>query len=247
MLTIIAIHFLIVLVAVIIMAWRCTGSSNKQLVDNLFHSGIISKSRVVDAMVSTDRANFVRRSDISLAYQDSPQLIGYGATISAPHMHAMCLELLEDKLIPGNRVLDVGSGSGYLTASIARMIQPQGIVVGIDHIDELVEMSRENIKRDCKELMDLGIIKLVVGDGRDGYEEFAPYDAIHVGAASRGIPDKLIAQLKVGGKLVVPIELEMGAQALFMIEKTGDEPDDYKKEMITGVRYVPLTDRERQV
>lgn len=94
-------------------------------------------------------------------YQDSPYSIGYGATISAPHMHAYALEALKDKLVEGAQVLDVGSGSGYLTACMAHMVGPGGVVYGVDHIKELVSQSEENIRSDCPELLDSGRVKLL--------------------------------------------------------------------------------------
>lgn len=94
-------------------------------------------------------------------YNDYPDGIGYGATISAPHMHAKALDVLADKLVDGAKVLDVGSGSGYLTSCIAHMIGPKGNVYGIDHVKELVQQSESNIKRDCDDLLISGRIKLL--------------------------------------------------------------------------------------
>ena len=106
------------------MAWRSSGATNDELIDNLFANEIASDA-VQSAMRSCDRKNYVVVGD---AYQDSPQTIGYGATISAPHMHAHCLSMLEYQLVPGARVLDVGSGTGYLTAlSSPRSSQPKKI------------------------------------------------------------------------------------------------------------------------
>jgi protein-L-isoaspartate(D-aspartate) O-methyltransferase len=108
-------------------------------------------------------------------------------------MHAHCLEVLGDYLKPSARVLDVGSGTGYLTALFAEFVKSGpggGIVVGIDHIPELVAMSRENFKKDGRaEMLDAGEVLLVAGDGRMGYPARAPYDAIHVGAAAPSIPE----------------------------------------------------------
>ena len=92
-------------------------------------------------MTNTDRRHYCPHNP----YQDSPQSIGYAATISAPHMHAHALEQLKDHLFPGAQVLDVGSGSGYLTTCMAHMVGPTGCVVGIDHMKELVDMSQKNL------------------------------------------------------------------------------------------------------
>ena len=112
------------------MAWRCHGTSNDDLVARLRESGIVTDDRVATAMRAVDRKNYVPFNH----YMDSPQSIGYNATISAPHMHAHALELLRDRLQEGARALDVGSGSGYLTACMAHMVGETGCVVGIEHV-----------------------------------------------------------------------------------------------------------------
>lgn len=109
-------------------------------------------------MLKVDRAHYCPSSS---PYTDSPHSINYGATISAPHMHAFALEALIDKLVDGAKVLDVGSGTGYLTACMAHMVGPRGLVYGIDHIKELVDQSHANIIKDDKELLDSGRVKIL--------------------------------------------------------------------------------------
>lgn len=109
-------------------------------------------------MLAVDRANYCAAQD---PYSDVPNYIGYGATISASHMHCLALSLLQDWLVDGAKVLDVGSGSGYLTACMAHMVGPRGTVYGVDHIKQLVDLARENIRTDCGSLLSSGRVKLI--------------------------------------------------------------------------------------
>jgi protein-L-isoaspartate(D-aspartate) O-methyltransferase len=176
------------------MAWRCSGTLNAELISNLFgkhkvlsrfcshvlEARLIKSERVRDAMTKVDRAHYSPRNP----YHDRPQPIGYNATISAPHMHAHALEALDQYLYPGANVLDVGSGSGYLCACMAAMVSGKGKVTGIEHVEELAAISRDNLLKDQAGQC----VEIVCADGRGGYEPNAPYDCIHVGAAHDGYP-----------------------------------------------------------
>ncbi|KAF8555142.1 protein-L-isoaspartate O-methyltransferase [Imleria badia] len=224
------------------MAWRCSGRTNAELISNLTKNDILTTYRVADAMARVDRANFVLNK--SQAYDDAPQPIGHGATISAPHMHSYALENLLPFLHPGATALDVGSGSGYLSAVLDHLVTPsqpgapRGKVVGIDHIPELVEWSKSNlINNGLGPALDEGRILLVAGDGREG-----PYDAIHVGAASERLPEALVNQLKAPGRMFIPVGTR--TQTIWQIEK--DANGRVTKKELMGVSYVPLTDAEKQ-
>lgn len=215
---------------------------NKALVEYLKQNGTIKSKKVAEVMETIDRGLFVPNG--VLPYADSPMAIGFNATISAPHMHAACLELLEEHLKPGMRALDVGSGTGYLTACFAMMVGPRGHVVGVEHIPELVASSIEHIKQSAaSSLLKDGSLSVHVTDGRHGWPELAPYDAIHVGAAAPEIPQALIEQLKPGGRLVIPVGTLI--QELKVIDKKDDGSITVRNEL--PVRYVPLTSRAAQL
>ena len=210
------------------------------LLKNLKNSGVLTSKNVYDAMKQVDRADF---TSSAYAYADSPQSISYNATISAPHMHCHALQYLESYLTPGAHVLDVGFGSGYLTVALSKMIKDSGVVVGIEHIDELYEFGEKNISKHHKNLLESGKIVLVNGDGRKGYEKYAPYKVIHVGAAADDVPQDLINQLDNGGRMFIPVGT--WDQWINVIDK--DKNGKITKRKVMGVRYVPLTDKEKQL
>ncbi|GLT28093.1 hypothetical protein SLA2020_030490 [Shorea laevis] len=215
---------------------------NKAMVEHLQRYGVITSKKVAEVMEKIDRALFV--PDGTPPYVDTPMAIGYNATISAPHMHATCLQLLEENLQPGMRALDVGSGTGYLTACFALMVGPQGRAVGVEHIPELVASSIKNIEKShAAPLLKEGSLSVHVGDGRKGWPECAQYDAIHVGAAAPEIPQPLIDQLKPGGRMVIPVGNIF--QDLKVVNKNLDGSISVRSE--TSVRYVPLTSRDAQL
>ena len=222
--------------------WTSSGASHEALVSNLLRDGRLTSPVVAAALRATDRAHFVLQRDQAHAYEDRPLPIGYEATISAPHMHAHALQLLEPQLRPGATVLDVGCGTGVLTAAFAHMVGPSGRVHGVDYIDPLVRMSEENLVRHEKAgghaLLASGRVTLSVGDGWQGVPEHAPFDAIHVGAAAEEIPQKLVEQLRPGGRMIVPVGPRDGEQHLMQVDKSTE--GKVRASSLMGVRYVPL-------
>ncbi|KAG0193023.1 Protein-L-isoaspartate(D-aspartate) O-methyltransferase [Apophysomyces sp. BC1034] len=194
--------------------------SNVELVENLRRASIITSARVVNAMKAID----------------SPHIV------ACSHMHGYALDKLQDYLKPGMKALDVGSGSGYLVACMAEMVGPEGQAIGIDHISELVDMSKRNVSTHHADWLESGRVKLVTGDGRKGFPEQAPYDCIHVGAAASKTPTELINQLKAPGRLFIPVGTM--SQSIMLIDKKEDGSIEEKKWL--GVMYVPLTDEDKQ-
>ncbi len=201
-----------------------------------------TSARVGQAMNRTDREHYVGRDNASVAYVDRPIGIGHGVTISAPHMHAIMLQELEPWLTPGANVLDVGSGSGYLSVAMAMMVSEgnaAGRCVALEYIEPLMRQSMLNIRADGKQsLMDNGTLVLLTGDGWAGVPSLAPFDAIHVGAAAVEIPQALVSQLKPGGKMVVPVGAQDQGQVLTEVVK--DHMGKVTTRSLMGVRFVPL-------
>jgi len=204
-----------------------------------------------DGREQVDRANYAPSSP----YEDSPQPIGYSATISAPHMHATAVEKLLPYLTPSAsrpapRVLDVGSGSGYLTHVMAELIGniEGSTVVGIEHIKPLRDLGEKNMGKSAegRSLLESGRARFRVGDGRKGWveqgEESKGWDAIHVGASATEVHPELLAQLRSPGRMFIPVDDDSGgwSQHVWCIDK--DEEGNVSKERLFSVRYVPLTD-----
>ncbi|KAH3744166.1 protein-L-isoaspartate O-methyltransferase [Pelomyxa schiedti] len=217
------------------MAWRANGRTNAELISTLRLLGVLQSERVANALSAVDRRKYCTASTPD-PYADHPVPIGYGQTISAPHMHVMCLELLENYLHEGSRVLDVGSGSGYLSAALSLMVGPTGKVTGIDVVEQLVAWSISNVNKDHPELLESGVLTLKVGDGWKGEPSLGPFDAIHVGAAAATVPQALLDQLKPGGRMVIPVGNYN--QELLQIDK--DHNGRITQKHITDVMYVPL-------
>uniref|UniRef100_U5EN57 Protein-L-isoaspartate O-methyltransferase n=1 Tax=Corethrella appendiculata TaxID=1370023 RepID=U5EN57_9DIPT len=230
------------------MAWYSKGKNNEDLVNQLTEYGIIKDDNIAKCMKETDRKFYCASNHFP--YVDTPLRIGYGATISAPHMHAYALELLNDHIKSDSNILDVGSGSGYLTSCFARLLKSKyganatGNVIGIEHHPDLVELGKKNINADEPSLQESGKVLIVKGDGRLGYPEKAPYSAIHVGAAANETPQALIEQLKPGGRLICPVGPAYDTQYLEQYDK--DESGKIEKKRLMGVMFVPLTDLENQ-
>jgi len=196
----------------------------KRLIEGLRQHNI--DERVLAAMERVPRHLFVPGNEQTNAYADYPLPIGCGQTISAPHMVAIMCDLLDIK--DGMKVLEIGAGSGYHAAVMAELAG-SGHVYTVERIEALALSARDNLKN-------AGItnVTVIVEDGSLGLVRFSPYDRISVAAAAPEILDTLTDQLKVGGKLVIPVGRLY--QELYLVTKT----DGIKKEAKGGVVFVPL-------
>ena len=220
----------------------------KSLLNKLCEDKVIKSQIVYNAMLQVDRADFIEKDP----YCDDSQFLGYNVVISAPHMHAYALEYLYPALNnfkncnPSNfRFLDIGSGSGYLTVCLSKLINDLGTVVGIEHIPELYLKGENNIKKRHKKLLDDKKIILKNCDGRNGCKELGPYQLIHVGAAAEKVPKILVEQLDYGGRMFIPIGLDPDNQWIYVVDKDLNGKISIKKTI--SVCYVLLTSKEKQL
>ena len=200
----------------------------KMVLYQIKYRGIKNKA-VLNAMESVSRHEFVLSADRKKAYEDRPLPIGYGQTISQPYIVALMTRLLNvDK---GSRILEIGTGSGYQAAVLARMVRK---VYTIEIVMPLHERSNKVLKR-------LGYqnIQTLNADGYFGWKEHAPFDAVIVTCASDFIPPPLIEQLKPGGVMCIPVGPPFKVQHLVLVKK--EKTGDITTQVITSVRFVPLT------
>lgn len=207
------------------MAWSELEAGRAALVESLAERGI-RDTRVLEAIATIPRHLFVSREQREEAYADQPIPIGQGQTISQPYIVALTLQALE--LSGTERVLDVGTGSGYQAALLGLLARE---VVSIETLPELHARARERLAN-----LGLDNVTAVLGDGTAGYPPRAPYDAIAVAAAAPMIPWPLVQQLKPGGRLVIPVG-DPALQDLLVVRNDGDRPS---VETLGPCVFVPL-------
>ncbi len=203
----------------------------QEMVEKQLRGRDITDEVVLAAMLKVPRHEFVPADYLADAYGDYPLPIGYGQTISQPYIVALMTQLID--LQVGEKVLEIGTGSGYQAAILAELTDP---VYTVEIIPELAQRAQVTFER-------LGYDQVVAkqADGYWGWEEHAPFDAIIVTAAPDHIPQPLVNQLADGGKMVIPIGPPGGYQSLWLLERKGEEILRYNW---GGVRFVPLTRSE---
>lgn len=186
---------------------------------------------VLEAMRAVPRELFVPEALRSEAYQDYPLAIGSGQTISQPFIVAFMIEAL--RLRGSEKVLEIGAGSGYAAAVLSKIADD---VFAIERIKELAQFAIANLKAaNCER------VRVRCGDGSKGWEEEAPFDAILISAAAPELPRNLLRQLKIGGRMIVPVGEIEDTQKLMRLVRTSD--DDFTSEALADVRFVPLIGR----
>ena len=201
-------------------------AARSRLVSDLVRRGI-SDERVLDAMARVARHRYVDPAAAAVAYEDRPLSIGLGQTISQPYIVAMMAEAAE--IGPDDRVLEVGTGSGYGAAVLGCIARE---VWTIERHAALADRARQRLRRDGFEN-----VSCAIGDGAEGWEPAAPYDAIVVTACPTSVPRPLLAQLADGGRLIIPVGRRRRLQNLYRIRREGDA---YSTEDLGLVRFVPL-------
>ena len=201
----------------------------QDLLNSLREKGFSEK--IVDAFSKVKRENFIPENIRAMAYEDTPLPLGYGQTISQPYTIATMLSLLD--LRKSQKVLEIGSGCGYVLALISEIVGKNGKVYGIEVIKELAEKSRKN-------LMDYGNIKVYNENGVEGLEEKVLFDRIIISAALRDIPEKIMGHLKNKGIIVAPKGSRF-EQELIAIQRKSKSEFEIKKK-IPGFIFVPFVE-----
>jgi len=200
----------------------------ERLINNLLRENYIKSNEVKKAFQKVPREKFLPDYLKKMAYCDTPQQIGYGQTISAPHMVAIMCEALD--ICKGQKILEIGAGSGYHAAIVSCLVGEKGQVYSIERIEDLGKLAQKNLR-------EAGFTNTIVeiGDGSEGLEKYQPYDRIYVTCAAPAVPPPLISQLKDGGKLLVPVgKLYCD---LKLIEKKGEK---IVTKNLGGCVFVPL-------
>ena len=204
----------------------------ERMVDRQIAARGLDDPKLLAAFRAVPREDFVSGDYADYAYQDSPLPIESGQTISQPYIVA--LTIYAARIKAGDRVLEVGAGSGYAAAVIGQIADE---VIAVERHHDLVELARKRMER-----LDYGNVQIVEGDGTLGWPEEAPFDAIVAAASGSHVPQSWIAQLKPGGRIVMPLGDPHSVQSLVKVTKRED--GSLRQEDLGGVRFVPLIGAE---
>lgn len=199
------------------------------LVDNLIKEGWLKTPEIITAFKKVKRADFLPDNLKNLAELNEALPIDFSQTISQPLVVAFMLELLGPKA--GDKVLDVGSGSGWTSALLSSIVGEKGKVIALEVISELMEFGKRNTAK--YNYINKGIAEFICKDGSRGYKEEAPYDGILSSASAEELPKSWKDQVKVGGRIVAPIYSSIW-------RFTKEDPDKFKEEEYPGFIFVPL-------
>jgi protein-L-isoaspartate(D-aspartate) O-methyltransferase len=203
-----------------------------QLIDSLIQEGWLKTERIIEAFRKIQRVDFLPETIKDLAELNEALPIGFGQTISQPLVVAFMLELLEPK--SGEKILDIGSGSGWTSALLGEIVGERGKIIAIEIIPELKEFGKKNAAK--YSFVEKKIVSFLSRDGSKGYKQEAPFDKILTSASAEKLPGAWKEQLKVGGRIVTPI----GSSIWLFIKKTEDE---FEEKEYPGFAFVPLIER----
>ncbi len=214
------------------------------LIDSLIEEGWLKTPRIIEAFRKIKRVDFMPPDSKGLAELNEALPIGFGQTISQPLVVAFMLELLDPK--EGEKILDVGAGSGWTSALLAEIVGEKGKIIAIDIVPELVEFAQKNVLR--YNFVDKGIVEFLCADGSKGYPNISSRPELREGfdkilcsaAVQKELPEPWKKQLRVGGRIVTPI-----GSSIWLFEKNpqDDGRDRFKSKEYPGFAFVPLVER----
>jgi len=199
------------------------------LLDLLIKDGWLKTKKIMDAFKKIKRKDFLANDNKNLSEANTALPIGYGQTISQPLTVAFMMELLQPQ--KGDKILDVGSGSGWTSAILADIVSKKGKVIAVEIIPDLAEFGKNNIAK--YNFIKKGIVEYIIGDGFQGYKKESPYDKILASASGDDLPRAWKDQLKIGGKIVCPIK-----NSIWLFVKKSE--NEFEQTEYPGFVFVPL-------
>jgi len=202
------------------------------LINNLIEQGWLKTNSIIQAFKKVNRVDFLPKNVKDLAQENRPLSIGFNQTNSQPLTVAFMLELLQPQ--PGDKILDIGCGSGWTTALLSEIVGDKGKVFGIEIIPQLAGLAINNISK--YNFNNKGVTQIICKNGMKGYGQEAPFDKILASASGKNIPKDWIKQLKIGGKVVAPVN-----NSIWVFEKKSEK--EIIKKQYPGFIFVPLINK----